>query len=93
MSERAGTTGRGQPARRVRTSADSVFALAQGFYTAAMPDKAAPGGFAHNGTFALVDDQGHVRGLYDSLNPQEVARLQQELPMLLAEVKQRQGAK
>nr|GFD29225.1 hypothetical protein [Tanacetum cinerariifolium] len=27
-----------------------------------MPDKAAPGGFAHNGTFALVDDQGHVRG-------------------------------
>ncbi|RZK61362.1 MAG: SCO family protein [Hymenobacter sp.] len=76
--------------RFVRTSADSVFALASSFYTAAMPDKTAPGGFAHNGTFALVDDQGHVRGLYDSLNPQEVARLQEELPVLLAEVQQRQ---
>jgi protein SCO1/2 len=55
-----------------------------------MPDKTAPGGFAHNGTFALVDDQGHVRGLYDSLNPKEVARLQEDLPVLLAEVQQRQ---
>ena len=73
-----------------RTSKDSVFTLARGLFTAAMPDKTAPGGFAHNGTFALVDDQGHVRGLYDSLDPKEVARLQAELPVLLAEVKQRQ---
>jgi protein SCO1/2 len=73
--------------RFVRTSKDSVFALARGLYTAAMPDKAAPGGFAHNGTFALVDGQGYVRGLYDSLDPKEVARLQEELPLLLAEAK------
>lgn len=76
--------------RFVRTSKDSVFTLARGLFTAAMPDKAAPGGFAHNGTFALVDDQGHVRGLYDSLDPKEVARLQEELPVLLAEVKTHQ---
>ena len=76
--------------RFARTSKDSVFTLARGLYTAAMPDKAAPGGFAHNGTLALVDDQGHVRGLYDSLDPKEVARLQEELPVLLAEVKQHQ---
>ncbi|MGI4742991.1 MAG: SCO family protein [Janthinobacterium lividum] len=75
--------------RFVRSSKDSVFALARAYFTAAMPDKAAPGGFAHNGTFALVDDQGHVRGLYDSLNPVEVTRLQADLPVLLAEVKQR----
>jgi protein SCO1/2 len=73
--------------RFVRTSKDSVFTLAHGLFTAAMPDKTAPGGFAHNGTFALVDPQGHVRGLYDSLDPKEVARLQEELPLLLAEVK------
>ncbi len=76
--------------RFVRTSKDSVFTLARGLFTAAMPDKTAPGGFAHNGTFALVDDQGHVRGLYDSLNPVEVKRLQDDLPVLLAEVKERQ---
>jgi protein SCO1/2 len=75
--------------RFARTSKDSVFTLARGLFTAAMPDKAAPGGFAHNGTFALVDDQGHVRGLYDSLDPKEVARLQDDLPVLLAEVKGR----
>ena len=79
--------------RFVRTSKDSVFTLARGLFTAAMPDKAAPGGFAHNGTFALVDGQGRVRGLYDSLDPKEVARLQAELPLLLAEVKQPDGPK
>lgn len=77
------TTGRSATAR------DTVFGLAKGFFTAAQPDKAAPGGFAHNGTFALVDDQGHIRGLYDSLNAKEVARLQKELPVLLAEIAER----
>jgi protein SCO1/2 len=76
--------------RFVRTSKDSVFTLAHGLFTAAMPDKAAPGGFAHNGTFALVDDQGHVRGLYDSLNPTQVTALLADLPVLLAEVQERQ---
>ena len=76
--------------RFVRTSKDSVFTLARGLYTAAMPDKTAPGGFAHNGTFALVDDQGHVRGLYDSLNPTQVTALFEDLPVLLTEVKERQ---
>jgi len=82
------TTGaKGEP-----TAKDSVFQLARAYYTAAEPDKQAPGGFAHNGTFALVDDQGHIRGLYDSLNEQEVARLMTELPILLAEIKTRQQA-
>lgn len=77
------TTGRSATAR------DTVYGLAKGFFTAAQPDKAAPGGFAHNGTFALVDDQGHVRGLYESLDPAEMARLQADLPVLLAEIAER----
>jgi protein SCO1/2 len=72
------------------TSKDTVFALAKAYFTAAMPDQEAPGGFAHNGTFALIDDQGHIRGLYDSLNKTEVERLFKELPLLLAEMKERQ---
>ena len=68
------------------TAKDTVFQLAKAYFTAALPDKQAPGGFAHNGTFALVDDQGHIRGLYDSLNAKEVARLFVELPVLLAEI-------
>ncbi|HEX8327523.1 MAG TPA: SCO family protein [Hymenobacter sp.] len=71
------------------TARDTVFQLARAYFTAAEPDKTAPGGFAHNGTFALVDDQGHIRGLYDSLNAQEVERLMKELPTLLAEIETR----
>ena len=71
------------------TAKDTVFQLARAYFTAALPDKQAPGGFAHNGTFALVDDQGHIRGLYDILNAQEVARLFEELPILLAEIDSR----
>jgi protein SCO1/2 len=71
------------------TAEDTVFQLAKSYFTAALPDKQAPGGFAHNGTFALVDDQGHIRGLYDSLNPKEVARLFTEIPVLLAEIDSR----
>ena len=68
------------------TAKDTVFQLARAYFTAALPDKQAPGGFAHNGTFALVDDRGHIRGLYDSLNAKEVERLIAELPVLLAEI-------
>ena len=82
------TTGaHGEPAAK-----DTVFQLARAYFTAAQPDKQAPGGFAHNGTFALVDDQGHIRGLYDSLNPTEVDRLIAELPVLLAEIEGRKKA-
>ena len=73
------------------TAKDTVFQLAKAYFTAALPDKEAPGGFAHNGTFALVDDRGHIRGLYDSLNAQEVARLLVELPILLAEIDARKS--
>ncbi|GAA4349037.1 hypothetical protein GCM10023185_05420 [Hymenobacter saemangeumensis] len=73
------------------TDKDTVFQLARAYFTAAEPDKSAPGGFAHNGTFALVDDQGHIRGLYDSLNPKEVERLFKELPILFAEMDERKG--
>jgi protein SCO1/2 len=81
------TTGaKGEP-----TAKDTVFQLARAYFTAALPDKQAPGGFAHNGTFALVDDQGHVRGLYDSLDEKQVARLLAELPVLLAEIDARKA--
>lgn len=70
---------------------DEVFKLSERFFTGAMPDATAPGGFAHNGTFALVDDRGYIRGAYDSLNPQEVERLFNELPILFAEIAERRG--
>ena len=56
-----------------------------------MADAQAPGGFAHNGTLALVDDRGFVRGLYDGLNDAQVAKLGADIPVLLKEVAGRQA--
>ena len=68
---------------------DSVFALAKAYFTAAQPETGAPGGFAHAGNFALIDDQDHIRGLYDSLNKDQMLKLRHDLPLLLAELDER----
>lgn len=90
-ARRLGVASPGSSWRFVRASRDTAYTLAKAYFTGAMPDQAAPGGIAHSGTFALVDDQGHVRGLYDGLNTQQTAKLLQDLPTLLAEVKNRPG--
>jgi protein SCO1/2 len=65
---------------------DTIFRLAGQYMAAVERDDKAPGGAVHNGAFALVDPNGHVRGLYDGVNSQEVDRLLKELPILLEEV-------
>lgn len=64
---------------------DTIFRLARAYMTAAQVDKGVQGGFAHSGTFALVDSQRRVRGLYDGMEKTEVDRLIKELPELLKE--------
>ena len=64
----------------------ATFTLANRFLTGVMPDAQSPGGLAHNGTLALIDDRGYIRGAYDGMNAAEVARLKAELPLLLAEI-------
>ena len=63
-----------------------TFTLANRFLTGVMPDAQSPGGLAHNGTLALIDDRGYIRGAYDGMNAEEVARLKAEVPLLLAEI-------
>jgi protein SCO1/2 len=64
---------------------DTVMALARAYMTAAQVDKGVAGGYAHSGTFALVDSRRRIRGLYDGLEKSEVDRLIRELPLLLKE--------
>ena len=68
------------------------FDLANRLLTGAMPDSLAPGGLAHSGTLALVDDRGHIRGAYDGLNAAQVEALQRDIPILLAEIATRNKA-
>lgn len=70
-------------------SREQAMLLANQFFAAAMVDKQAPGGMAHDGTLALVDDRGFVRGAYDGLNAAKVAELQRDIPRLLQEIAER----
>ena len=42
----------------------------EGFQILAQADENSPGGFAHSPNFVLVDEQRHIRGVYDGLDPQ-----------------------
>ncbi|WP_133272806.1 SCO family protein [Hymenobacter radiodurans] len=66
-------------------SHDTIFSLARAYYVPAEKDDKVAGGFAHSGAFTLVDSKRRVRGLYDGMNPAEVARLMEDLPVLLKE--------
>ena len=65
---------------------DTIFSLARAYMTGAQKDATVKGGFAHSGTFALVDPQRHIRGLYDGMEPSQVQKLMQDIPVLLKEV-------
>lgn len=63
-----------------------IYDLAEkGYFAQAYEDMDAPGGFAHSGGFVLVDEKGHLRGVYDGTNAEDVDRLMKEVVILLAE--------
>lgn len=64
---------------------EKIFEIGQTSYlTTAMSDQAEPGGFLHSGAFILVDQEGHIRGVYDGTKADQVDRLLADIPKLLA---------
>ncbi|WP_400193877.1 SCO family protein [Hymenobacter sp. B81] len=66
--------------------ADSLRQIALQQYRVAEPGPAAIGsgpGMVHSQRLVLVDRDGHIRGLYDGLDPKEVDRLITEIRILL----------
>jgi protein SCO1/2 len=59
--------------------------LAGRYLLAAKADETAPGGFDHSGAFALVDQKGHIRGLYDGRDPEKVQQAIGDIQRLLDE--------
>jgi len=47
-----------------------------------MEDKNQPGGLLHSGAFVLVDQQGHIRGVYDGTKEDQVDKLIADIPKL-----------
>jgi len=63
---------------------EKIFEIGQTSYlTTAMADQAEPGGFLHSGAFILVDQEGHIRGVYDGTKSDQVDRLLNDIPKLL----------
>lgn len=63
---------------------EKIFEIGQTSYlTTAMEDKNEPGGLLHSGAFVLVDQEGHIRGVYDGTKADQVNRLMADIPKLL----------
>src|SRR5690606_37202736 len=63
---------------------EKIFEIGQTSYlSTAMEDKNAPGGLLHSGAFVLIDQQGHIRGVYDDTKTDQVDRLIADSPTLL----------
>jgi protein SCO1 len=66
---------------------DNIYDVAQKYLVSAMEDKQEAGGFVHSGAFVLVDENRHIRGVYDGTDPEQVDRLLNDIPVLLKEKK------
>jgi protein SCO1/2 len=64
---------------------DSIYDVARHYLVTAQEDKAEAGGFIHSGAFVLVDEDRHIRGVYDGTDPAEVDQLIKDIPVLLKE--------
>lgn len=65
---------------------DSIYTIAEeSYFASAFPDKEAPGGYIHSGSFLLIDVNKHIRGVYDGTDPLETKRLMKDLRKLLTE--------
>lgn len=67
---------------------DEIFRLGQTDYmVTAGEDETAPGGYIHSGAFLLVDQDRHIRGVYDGTVPKDVDKLIKDMNRLLKEKK------
>lgn len=65
---------------------DSIHNLSEhSYFSAAYPDSTSPGGFTHSGGLLLVDRNRHIRGVYNSSQPEETLRLIKDIHSLLKE--------
>ncbi|SHO65260.1 SCO family protein [Algoriphagus zhangzhouensis] len=61
-----------------------IYEIGQTSYlTTAQEDQKEPGGFLHSGAFVLVDQEGHIRGVYDGTKEDQVTRLINDIPKIL----------
>ncbi|PZX49392.1 SCO family protein [Algoriphagus chordae] len=64
--------------------AEKIYEIGQTSYmTTAQEDQASAGGFLHSGAFVLIDQNGHIRGVYDGTKSDQVDQLMKDIPKIL----------
>lgn len=71
--------------RFVTGAKDSIYAIANDYFSIAIENPNAPGGFDHSGRLILVDKNRRVRSFCDGTDPASVDRFIQDIATLLKE--------
>ena len=74
--------------RLVTGDHDAVYGIADDYFSVAVEDSSAPGGFDHSGRLILVDKNRHVRSFCDGTNAEAVTKFMDDIQLLLNEMKQ-----
>ncbi len=64
---------------------DSIFGIADDYFSIAKENPEAPGGFDHSGRLILVDKKRHVRSFCDGTDAKDVDRFMEDVQALLRE--------
>lgn len=62
-----------------------LYEIADDYFSVALENPDAPGGFDHSGRFILVDKNRHVRSFCDGTDPKDVDRFMDDIKLLLNE--------
>ena len=64
---------------------DSIYSIADDYFSIAKEDPKSPGGFDHSGRLILVDKNRHVRSFCDGTDAEDVDRFMKDMEQLLRE--------
>jgi len=65
---------------------DSIYSIAQDYFSIALESSDSPGGFDHSGRLILVDRNRHVRAFCDGTDPESVDQFIKDVNRLLEEM-------
>lgn len=65
---------------------DELYDIADDYFSIAIEDPDAPGGFDHSGRLILVDKDRHIRSFCDGTDPADVDRFMEDIQILLDEM-------
>lgn len=64
---------------------EGIYGIANDYLVFTAEDENVPGGYEHQGWFVLIDKERRIRGAYDGTDDDQVRKLLNDIPILLAE--------